>query len=307
MASQPTRHLRAALLPRLARLTRYAPTPLLLRLRPAIGLALRQMAGGSARLERNMGALLGGTVDPAWVRAYWSHAADVAAYSAAVFRSGVEGAGLEGEWTPNPEVERACRDALEHGKGVILVGAHMMAHEILVGTAAAAASLPVTVLVRKAPDPAYEAIKQQWYAALKLDVVYRPSKNAPLQGLGEMTAALRVLRKNRMLALTPDLIRKPGTGIPVQFFGRTAELPAGPFFLSVKTGAPLVASYGAHECGRYRIWCDEPTIVSVSGAPETAIADAAQDWASRFEAYLRRYPDMWQFWLDKRWEQWIRQ
>ncbi len=252
-----------------------------------------------------MGALLGEGLDRRRASQFWDRAADVVAYSAAVYRSGVEGAGLEGEWTPNAEVVRSCQGALEAGRGVILVGAHMMAHEIVIGAAAAAAGVPVTVLVRKAPDPAYEAIKQRWYAALKLQVVYRPSKSDPLQGLGEMTIALRVLRKNGVLALTPDLIRKEGTGVPVTFFGRQVELPAGPFFLAARTGAALLPLYTAHEAARYRIWSDAPTILTVDGDIDAAVRNGAQRWASAFEAYVRQYPEMWQFWLDKRWEQWF--
>ena len=35
------------------------------------------------------------------------------------------------------------------------------------------------------------------------------------------------------------------------------------------------------------------------------IAGAAQEWADRFERFVRAHPDMWQFWLDKRWRRWL--
>ncbi|HEU4754197.1 MAG TPA: lysophospholipid acyltransferase family protein, partial [Armatimonadota bacterium] len=121
---------------------------------------------------------------------------------------------------------------------------------------------------------------------------------------GEMTAALRALRKNRVLALTPDLLQKPGRGIPVRLFGRQAELPAGPFFLATRTGAPLLPSFFHREAGRYRLWTHEP--LSASGEDhDAAMREMAQRWAALFEAFVREHPDMWQFWLDKRWSAWL--
>ena len=58
-----------------------------------------------------------------------------------------------------------------------------------------------------------------------------------------MAAALRALRRNHVLAMTPDLVQRPGTGVPVTLFGRMVELPAGAFFLAVRTGAPLLPSF----------------------------------------------------------------
>jgi lauroyl/myristoyl acyltransferase len=306
MSKRPRKNLRTALLPRLVALTRVAPTPTLLALRPALAGALGAVPGWRAQVAGNMAAALGPDgFRREDVRAYFRHVADLFVYSAAVYRSGVSDTALNGQWEYDPTSRQYYEEALELGKGVVMVSPHLVCHEIMAGVSAGT-GLPVTALVRKAPDPDYEGIKQRWYAALGVEVVYRPPKGSPTQGLGEMTAALRVLRKNRVLAITPDLIQKPGSGIRVALFGREAELPAGAFFLSARTGAPILPSFFHHEAGRYRLWTHPPLRVDAGSDLNAGISEGAQQWAALFEAFVREHPDMWQFWLDKRWTRWLR-
>jgi lauroyl/myristoyl acyltransferase len=251
-----------------------------------------------------MSAALGPGERSADVRAYFRHLADLLAFSAIVYRRGILSSELKQEWVHDPVSRERYLAALSGGKGALMVCPHLIGHEIMAGSTTT--ELPITVLVRKSPDPEYEAIKQRWYAATGVEVVYRPDKNSPLHGLAEMTTALRALRKNRVLAMTPDLLQKPGTGVPVTLFGRTAELPAGPFFLAARTGAPLMPSFFHKEGDSYRLWTHEPMRLEAGDSLEAAIAEGAQRWAGLFEAFVREHPDMWQFWLDKRWSRWLR-
>src|SRR4051812_3380555 len=120
-----------------------------------------------------------------------------------------------------------------------------------------------------------------------------------------MTAAVRALRKNRILAITPDLLQRPGKGIPVRLFGREARLPAGAFFLAARMGAPLMPSFFHRAGSTYRLWTHPPLTVDTSLDRDTQVADLAQQWARLFEAYLVEHPEMWQFWLDNRWTRWL--
>lgn len=304
MPRKPRSNLRSTLLPRLAGWTRFVPTPLLLAARPALGALLSATPGWRARVEDGMRSALGPDgYRPEHVRAYFRHLADLLAYAAAVYRSGLPNAGLEKEWVHDPTSRESYEEAMRAGKGILMVCPHLIAHEIMAGSAAAV--VPISVLVRKSPEPEYEALKQRWYAALGVEVVYRPPKGSDLQALGEVTAALRVLRKNRVLAITPDLIQRPGTGIPVRLFGRTAELPAGAFFLAARTGAPLMPTFFHKEDGRYRLWSHAALQPPAGADRDGAIAALAQQWATLFEGYVREHPDMWQFWLDKRWARWL--
>lgn len=272
--------------------------------RPAIAGALWATPGWRGRVRQRMRAALGAeTGTPEHVRSYFRRLADLTVFSAIVYRFGVHGAGLENQWEHDSSSESLYRDALAAGGGVLMVCPHLSLHEVMAGSVTD--RLPITVLVRKSPDPEYEAVKQRWYAALSLEVIYRPSRDDPHGGLAEMTAALRALRKNRVLALTPDLIQRHGSGIPVRLFGRTADLPAGPFFLAAHTKAALLPSFFHRQEGRYRLWAHEPLLSDAELDRDARIADMAQQWAGLFEAFLREHPDMWQFWLDKRWGRWL--
>jgi lauroyl/myristoyl acyltransferase len=256
--------------------------------RPAIGAALWAAPAWRGRLRQRMRAALGpetGTSEQ--VRDYFRRLADLIVFSAVVYRFGIHGAGLENEWEHDSSSDIRYRDALAAGGGALMVCPHLTLHEVM--AASLTDRLPITVLVRKSPDPEYEAVKQRWYAALSLEVIYRPSRDDPHGGLAEMTAALRALRKNRVLALTPDLIQRPGTGVPV----------------APHTKAALLPSFFHRQEGRYRLWAHEPLASDPGLDRDARIADMAQQWASLFESFLREHPEMWQFWLDKRWGRWL--
>jgi lauroyl/myristoyl acyltransferase len=235
------------------------------------------------------------------VDAYFRHLADLAVFSAEAFRSGIHATAVE-RYRIDALLDPYHR-ALQQGRGALMVCPHLVGHELLAG--ATSAKLPVTFLVRRSPNPEYEALKSRWYAALGVEVVYRPQRGADAGGLTEMRAAVRALRANRVLALTPDLLRRPGTGVRVRLFGRDVDLPGGAFYLAVRVGAPLFCSFFQEEGGHYRAWTDEPMAIAVTGDRDRDIAVAAQEWADRFERFVRAHPDMWQFWLDKRWRRWL--
>ncbi len=311
-ASPPRRrNLRAALLPRVAGLARRVPVPLFMAARPLVAGALRHVPGWREKVRRGMEAALGPDgYRKEHVDAYFRHLADLFAYSAAIFKSGVSGCGVEREWRDDPgfderfrAVRSRLREVLEPGKGAVLVAPHMVNHEVMLGLLAQ--ELPVTTLVRKSSDPVYEALKQQWYAGLGVETVYRPPKSGKDQGLGEMAAAVKALKRNRVLALTPDLLQPRRKGIPVSLFGRTAELPPGPFFLSARMGTPLMAIFVGREEGRFRLDLHGPLVPDPACDRDAAVADLAQQWASHFEAFVRANPDRWQFWLDRSWQRWL--
>jgi lauroyl/myristoyl acyltransferase len=306
MARSPRRNLRAVFLPRLARIVQRVPAPLALGARPLLRGALSMAPGLTVRLREAMDAGLGPHPERArHIRDYVAHTADLIALSAVVFRSGVTSPLLKRFYTHDPEAHARYLRLIDAGRGILMVSPHLVGHEIMAGTVTQV--LPVTVLVRRSPDEEYEALKQRWYASIGVEVAYRAQKGSQFQGLGDMTAALRALRKNRVLAITPDLVQKAGTGVPVQFLGRDLELPAGAFFLAARAGAPLVPSFFHVEDGRYRLWSYDPLSVATAEGEDrdASIARLAQEWASLFETFVREHPDMWQFWLDKRWRRWL--
>lgn len=298
------RNARAVVLPRLARLVRVMPVPLLIARRRQIGWLLGRAPGLRRRVRAAMAAALGPDGGrPEQVDAYFRHLGDMLVFSAAVFRDGIEANGLRRYWADPTASIAPYHRALEGGRGALMVSPHLINHELVAG--GSTAELPVTVLVRRSSQPGYEALKTGWYRALGVEAIHRPQRGGDDRGLGEMTAAMRALRKNRVLALTPDLLRRPGTGVPVRLFGRRAELPAGAFFLAVRAGAPLLCTFFWEEDGLYRLRTEGPIEIVPSGDRDRDVAAMAQEWTTRFERFVRAHPDMWLFWLDKRWRRWL--
>jgi lauroyl/myristoyl acyltransferase len=295
---------RALLLPRLTRLVDVVPLPLLIARRRQIGWLLGRVPGLRRRVATAMSAALGRDgFRPEHVTGYFDHLADLIVLSAAAFRWGIRAAGL-GRYSGDPgAAARPYHDALARGRGALMVSPHLIGHELAVGECTA--ELPVTVLVRRSSRPEYEAVKMRWYAALGLQVVHRPQRGTDDGGLGEMTAAVRVLRRNHVLALTPDLLRRPGTGVTVQLFGRPVDLPAGAFFLAARTGAPMLSSFLWEKDGRYWGRTDGPIEFVPTGDRERDVTAIAQEWTTGFERFVREHPDMWLFWLDRRWRRWL--
>ena len=82
-------------------------------------------------------------------------------------------------------------------------------------------------------------------------------------------------------------------GVPVQFFGRTAKVPAGPASLALSTGSTLIPVTLSFTPGGWRIVFHPPVA-------HTDVATMAQDVATAFERGIARYPADWHM-LQKLW------
>lgn len=98
-------------------------------------------------------------------------------------------------------------------------------------------------------------------------------------------------RENRLIALVADRDLS-SSGIPVNFFGRTAKMPAGPAVLAIKEGLPLVAAHVSYTLQGIHI--DFRAVeVSSSGSEEDRIASTVQGIAAAFEVGISQHPQDW--------------
>jgi KDO2-lipid IV(A) lauroyltransferase len=251
-----------------------------------------------------MAVVLGGeaAVPPDAVRRYFAHVSDLVAFSLLTWRRGFAASGLPRQFFGD-ESGAIMRAAVAAGRGTLMVTPHLVCHEL--GSAWVNLHVgPVTAIIRHASDPRHEERKVAWYRQTGAEIIYRPTRGENSE-VRELAAAVAALRQNRILGITPDLLQDPGRGVEVALFGRIARLPAGPAYLARRTGAAFVPSFFWKEDYRYRLACEEPIEVSGHGDTEHAVQEGMQAWARRFEAFVRRHPDMWLFWLDKRWGRWL--
>jgi KDO2-lipid IV(A) lauroyltransferase len=82
--------------------------------------------------------------------------------------------------------------------------------------------------------------------------------------------------------------------VDVNFFGSKTRFPAGPAQLALITGAPILVGHSwVAPDGKIHVHGTEPILVKRTGDRQQALQVAMQEIASRFEAFIRQYPEQW--------------
>jgi KDO2-lipid IV(A) lauroyltransferase len=186
-------------------------------------------------------------------------------------------------------------EAVSRGRGVIVVTAHLGNWE-LGGAALAALGYPTEALV-EAIGPARDAAMARCRAATGLHLI-------PL-GPSATRQAIRALRAGRVLAVAGDRALGGSPRRIVAFANGRREVPTGPAWLTLETGAPVVTVrivrartgiFPYHATVDPQVRCDE-----LGDAPVAALTDRI---AARLSAAVLDHPDQWFVfqpgWLDGR-------
>lgn len=178
-------------------------------------------------------------------------------------------------------------EALQGGKGAILVGAHLGNYDTLVQVLARDGH-KVLIPVEPIEPPALLELVRSQRAALGTDF-----ESIGPQLLRRMSDHLRT--GNVVVVLSDRDVQ--GTGQPVRFFGRTVALPTAAVLLALRTGAPILGASGARLpddriagwiTPALRIW--EP---GVSRTPRERIQVGMEAIVALLEAQIRRDPGQW--------------
>ena len=109
------------------------------------------------------------------------------------------------------------------------------------------------------------------------------------------------LRAGKLIALVADRDLSKN-GIPVNFFGKGAQMPAGPALLAIQTGADLITAFVKYEDVGIRIIFEEAIAVPGSGSVPEKAAAMTQIMADRFAKHLAVNTVDWhmmqRIWLD---------
>lgn len=170
-------------------------------------------------------------------------------------------------------------DAVDHGRGVLLVTAHLGAPEFPVHVGAAL-GLDVLSLAQVNESPEVNAVltsARTRHGARFLDA-----------DLGGLRAALEQLRCGRVVALAADRdLRRSGRSAP--FFGERTTLPSGPIELARRTGAVVLPAFVLRVGpGRYALRFESPIDLTMGGLEEATCV-----LARALEEGIRRAPEQW--------------
>ncbi len=122
--------------------------------------------------------------------------------------------------------------ALDHGKGTILISAHMGSWD-RAGAVLTGLGFKATVLVDTFSPPQLDAWVTRTRRKFRMNAV-------AVEKPGALREMFRVLQRNEVLVI---LIDKPDPrGVPVRFFGAETTWPAGVAQLALRTGCAIVVT-----------------------------------------------------------------
>lgn len=109
------------------------------------------------------------------------------------------------------------------------------------------------------------------------------------------------LRAGKLVALVADRDLSK-IGIPVNFFGKGAQMPGGPALLAIQTGADLITAFVKYEEIGIRVIFEEAIPVPDTGTVPEKVAAMTQLMADRFAKQLQIHTVDWhmqqRIWLD---------
>ena len=186
------------------------------------------------------------------------------------------------------EGEEHLRRALELGRGVIALSAHL-GNFTMIGTRLAAAGYPFSVVVKQPKDERFARLIDRYRAMVGIQTISaKPRREAARQ-------ILKALRRNEVILVIADEFKSGG--VEVEFLGRTASAPRGPATLALRTGAAVLPTFVTrdHE-DRLTLRIGEEVRLVKTGDLQKDVAANASLFAGHLEAMVRRYPDQWN-WL----------
>ncbi|MCP4649328.1 MAG: lysophospholipid acyltransferase family protein [PVC group bacterium] len=187
------------------------------------------------------------------------------------------------------------KKAVEGGKGVIVVSAHMGSFS-LVAKRLTIEGHKASFVARHMRDKKMEKVLVKLCREAGQKIIF----NSPIVAF--YRRCIRSLAKNESVII--ELDQNFGTeGIPLSFFGRQAMVAPGPIVLSIRTEAPILPMFIVKKKDNTHVLKIEPAIeLSFTDDADKDMRNNLQKIIDVIEAYIRRYPGQWVNWIHKRWD-----
>ncbi len=187
---------------------------------------------------------------------------------------------------------KILNDALQAGKGAIIITAHFGNWELL-NLAFGAYGFPGGGLVRTQKNRRVDVLinqirEQTGCRSIPLGIAVRE--------------VLRGLKRGEVVGIVGDQHFGKKGSVWTQFFGRPVRTAQGIASFHLKTGAPMVMAFSYHQRDGYlTTHFERLEYASLNETEEACIQRITQLMTTRLEAEIRRYPDHW-FWMHRRWK-----
>ena len=183
------------------------------------------------------------------------------------------------------EGEEYLKRALEKGKGVIALGAHL-GNFTMIGPRLAAVGYPFSILVKHPPDQRLTRLIVGYRAKVGVKTISaKPRRQAARQ-------ILDALRRNEVVLILPDVF-KSGR-VNAQFLGSAVYVRRGPVTLALRAGAAVVPMYVTRDAeDRLTLRISPEIDVLKTGDLQEDVAANLALFTRHLEDMVRRYPDQW--------------
>jgi predicted LPLAT superfamily acyltransferase len=192
------------------------------------------------------------------------------------------------------EGETLVREVLTEGHGACLVGAHLGSFEVVRSLGVRQPGLAVAMLMYEDQARRVSTILEAVDPALRPEII-------ALGRIDAMITARMRLDQGALIGIMGDRTLANEPGLAVNFLGRTAQLPLGPFRAAALFRRCVILILGLYLGGkRYHIVFEPLADFSHvdAGGRAAVIEQAVRRYAERVEYYCRRYPYNWFNFLD---------
>jgi KDO2-lipid IV(A) lauroyltransferase len=185
----------------------------------------------------------------------------------------------------------AIQEAIDYGKGALLVGSHFGNWELMAAYVSAR-GFPVDFLIRGQ----HNKLVDDYLASLRRSMGVRVIHSEKSGGMKEI---IRAIKQNRQIAIASDQ-HAGSQGIIIKFFGRLVSVPRAPAVLSVRTGAPIITGHmlrnpdNTHSCK-----FEPPLYPNLDADRDEEILRLTKIYTGRIEDAIRKQPELW-LWTHRR-------
>jgi len=183
-------------------------------------------------------------------------------------------------------------DAVNQGRGVILLTGHIGAWELSVfGHSIYGYSM--SFLKRNVDNPLVEALAESYRSRFG---------NRGIDKRNSVREILKTLKSGGVVGILADLNASREEGVFVDFFGLRACTTAGVATMALRTGAIVLPGYLIwDEAARiHRLHFERPIETIDTGNQKEDVVANTQRYVTALESIIRRHPDQW-LWIHRRW------
>jgi KDO2-lipid IV(A) lauroyltransferase len=189
--------------------------------------------------------------------------------------------------------EEHLLNAVECGKGVIIISAHLGNWEAASLFAPCYFGYPVTSVARKIES----GIINKWIFKLRTRF-----GNSIIDKKGALPEMTQTLRSGKILALMIDQGTTKSEGVELTFFGKKVTVTPAAAMLALRCKSPVLPVFCVREEDqKLTIIIEPPVQLVITRDLRDDLMTNAQIMTDVIEKAVRKYPDQW-LWLHKRWK-----